>query len=91
MESGQDPSHFWRLTLREISVILDGAVARMKRKRDEDITLAWHVEALARQKKLQPLNALLKKQEKTPTGQRMTATQIEATVRGWLGSRHRKK
>jgi len=89
VESGQDPSHFWRLTLREISVILEGAVARLRRERNENMVLAWHIEALARQKKLPKLDDLIKA-EKKPTGRRQTPEQIEATVRGWLGSRHRK-
>lgn len=85
MESGQDPSHFWRLTLREIRVILDGSVARLRRERNENIILAWHIEALARTKKLPKLETLLKAKTKR-TGP-MTPAQLEATVRGWLASR----
>jgi hypothetical protein len=53
------------------------------------MVLAWHIEALARQKKLPKLDSILQ-QEKKPSGRRQTPEQIEATVRGWLGSRHRK-
>lgn len=52
------------------------------------MVLAWHIEALARTKKMPKLESLLH-QEKKPTGKRQTAAQIEATVRGWLGSRRR--
>lgn len=57
----------------------------MKRERDDQIILAWHIEAFARQKKLSPLKQLLKRDEQ-PTGRVMTPDQIEATLRGWFGS-----
>jgi len=75
--------------LREISVILDGAVARLRRERNENMILAWHIVALDRMKRFPKLDDLLQT-EKRPTGRRQTPEQIEATVRGWLGSRHRK-
>jgi hypothetical protein len=81
-----EPSQFWRLTLREIGVVLDGAVARMNRERDDTIVLAWHIEAIARQKKLPPLERLLKPNDQ-PTGRVMTPDQIQAALRGWFGSR----
>jgi len=51
--------------------------------------LAWHIVALDRMKRFPKLDDLLQT-EKRPTGRRQTPEQIEATVRGWLGSRHRK-
>lgn len=51
--------------------------------------LAWHIEALARQKKLPKLDDLIKAETK-PTHRKQTPEQIEATVRGWLSSRRRK-
>ncbi|MBY5689341.1 phage tail assembly chaperone [Rhizobium leguminosarum] len=42
MELGLDPDRFWRLTLREMQLVMDGAVARLKRERRERISLAWN-------------------------------------------------
>lgn len=86
MECGQDPSQFWSLTPHEISVIMDGAVSRLRRERSELAWLAWHIEALARTKKLPTLESLLGNQ-KRPTGRRMSPEQIEAITRSWLSSR----
>lgn len=86
VECGLEPSHFWKLTLREIRVVLDGAVARLKRDRDEKIILAWHIEAFARQKKLPPLERLLKMEDQ-PKARAMTPEQIQAALRGWFGAR----
>ena len=41
--------------MREISVILKGAGARLSREHDAKAWLAWHIEALARVKKLPKL------------------------------------
>jgi hypothetical protein len=48
--------------------------------------LAWHIEAFARQKKLPPLERLLKPDDK-PTSRAMTPEQIQATLRGIFGAR----
>lgn len=40
--------------MREIGVILDGAVNRMRREQNERAWLAWHIEALARSGKKFP-------------------------------------
>jgi len=58
VEAGLDPSGFWRLTLREIGVILEGVASRLKREHNDRAWLAWHIEALARQKKLPKLKDL---------------------------------
>jgi hypothetical protein len=59
----------------------------MRRGREENMILAWHIEAMARQKKMPKLEDMIKP---TRTKNRdMTPEQIEATVRGWLG-RNRK-
>lgn len=81
---------FWRLTLREISVILAGETERRNRERDERMSLAWHIEALARTKKMPKLETLMSKANKSRS-KRMTAAEIEAATRAWLGSRNRKK
>lgn len=54
------------------------------------MSLAWHIEALARQKKMPKLDTLMSK-SKTSSGKRMTPEQIEAVTRSWLASRKRKK
>jgi hypothetical protein len=59
VEAGLDPSLFWRLTLREIGVILAGAASRMKREHNDRAWAVWHIEALARQKKLPKLKTLM--------------------------------
>ncbi|WP_342636269.1 phage tail assembly chaperone [Rhizobium laguerreae] len=46
VELGLDPERFWRLTLREMKFIIDGAVAKLKRERRERITLAWNTAKL---------------------------------------------
>ncbi|MET3662503.1 hypothetical protein [Aquamicrobium ahrensii] len=67
----QDPALFWRLTLREISIILKGAAARLTREQDGRAWVAWHIEALARTKKLPTLKSMqsgkpLKRRRMTP-------------------------
>ncbi|WP_430241927.1 hypothetical protein [Neorhizobium sp. DAR64861/K0K2] len=54
------------------------------------MSLAWHIEALAREKKMPKLDSMLSS-KKRPAGKKMTAEQIEAVTRSWLTSRHRKK
>lgn len=54
------------------------------------MSLAWHIEALARQKKLPKLESMMTAAKKS-AGKPMTPQQIEAVTRSWLASRHRKK
>ncbi|RYY72571.1 MAG: hypothetical protein EOP03_00280 [Proteobacteria bacterium] len=81
---------FWRLTLREIGNTLRGVTDRRIRERDERMSLAWHIEAMARVKKMPKLDSMLSS-KKRPAGKKMTAEQIEAVTRSWLTSQHRKK
>ncbi|NOV15873.1 hypothetical protein E5S70_07200 [Ensifer adhaerens] len=85
VEAGQDPSHFWRLTLREIGVILDGAVDRMKSQHDERAWLAWHIEALARTKKLPKLKDLTHGASKGPRRRQTVEEQI-AIAEAWTAA-----
>ncbi len=55
------------------------------------MSLAWHIEALARTKKMPKLETMLSSSKKTPGAKTMTADQIEAVTRSWLSSRQRKK
>jgi hypothetical protein len=54
------------------------------------MSLAWHIEALARTKKMPKLESMMSSTRKR-SGRKMTAEQIEAATRGWLSSRHGKK
>ncbi|RVT80221.1 hypothetical protein EM858_04290 [Agrobacterium sp. CNPSo 2736] len=49
---------FWRLTLREIGAIMDGATAALRHRHNENAWLAWHIEGLARVDKLPRLKSL---------------------------------
>lgn len=50
---------FWRLTLREIAVILDGVTAGRRSEQNDLAWLAWHIEALSRAKKLPKLKDMM--------------------------------
>ena len=60
------------------------------RERDERMSLAWHIEAMARLKKLPKLESMLSSAKRTPGDKKMTADQIEAVTRSWLGSRQKR-
>ncbi len=60
------------------------------RERDERMSLAWHIEALARHKKLPELASMLSSSRKSPGDKKMTADQIEAVTRSWLRSRQKR-
>lgn len=45
----------WRLTLREIGFIFEGVSSRMNREHNDRAWAVWHIEALARVKKLPKL------------------------------------
>ena len=58
------PWEFWECTPHELILLLDSAKQREKQRLDEYIFLAWHTEALARQKRLPKLGSLLKEAKK---------------------------
>ncbi len=60
------------------------------RERDERMSLAWHIGAMSRLKKLPKLESMLSSSKRTSGGKKMTPDQIEAVTRSWLGSRQRK-
>lgn len=60
------------------------------RERDERMSLAWHIEAMSRLKKLPKLESMLSSGKKSLGDKKMTADQIESVTRSWLGSRQRK-
>jgi len=53
---------FWRLTLREIAVILKGFAARLEREHNAAAWLAWHIAALPRAKRFPALKEMQTKQ-----------------------------
>lgn len=94
MEAGQPYEQFWRLTLREINVILDGALSRLKREHNERAWLAWHtahltVYAPQKSSQFQKLETLLWRDK--PSERRMTPEQFEAATRSWLAGATKRK
>lgn len=81
MEAGLDPSHFWTLTYREISAILDGAAKRLRREHDERTWLAWHIAALQRAKKLPKLETMMSR--KSSRKNRQSVDEQIAVARAW--------
>lgn len=69
--SGSDPARFWNITIREADREMRGIQKRMEREADERMSLAWHIVALDRTKKLPKLETLLRassrqKRQQTP-------------------------
>lgn len=59
ISEGLDPLYFWQVTPLEFSNIMRGkAWAREERER-RDLSLAWHIEAFHRQKRMPDLDVLL--------------------------------
>ena len=83
MESGQDPSQFWRLTPREIDVILGGAVARIRREHNELAWAAWHTGMIGRAKKPPRLKDMMDDGRKR---RRQTPQEIKAVVKAWMAT-----
>jgi len=70
--------------LREISLILDGEQKRLVRAHNDRMSLAWHIVAIERQKKLPRLKDIVI--DATPR-RRQTPAEIEAVARSWLAGR----
>lgn len=75
---------FWRLTLREIGIILKGAGARLTRDQDARAWLAWHIEALARTKKLPTLKDM--QSGKPIRRRRMTPDEMISMAHLWTAA-----
>jgi len=80
---------FWRLTLREIGVILDGEAARAKRQRSDTAWLAWHTAALQRVKKFPKLKDMLPSAPRKPHVQ--TVAEQVAIAKAWTAALSRRK
>lgn len=57
---GFDPARFWEITMGEAEREMRGAAKRMEREANERVSLAWHIVALDRSKKLPRLETLLR-------------------------------
>jgi hypothetical protein len=79
-----DPACFWRSTLREIAAVLKGAGARLTQEQDARAWLAWHIEALARVKKLPRLEEMQSKRRRSV--RRMTPDEMIAIAHLWTAA-----
>lgn len=59
VQAGCDPARFWTITPREAAREMRGMAYRNRVEQDRTAWLAWHVEALARTKKLPPLKDMM--------------------------------
>lgn len=59
------PEAFWQLTYVELLTMIEGRARNKRSRLNELIFLAWHVEALARQKRLPALGSLLIEEKTT--------------------------
>lgn len=59
MEAGGDPERFWTVTPRQASREMQAMAARRRHDQNQFGWLAWHIEALARTKKLPPLKDMM--------------------------------
>ncbi|WP_134103021.1 hypothetical protein [Neorhizobium sp. R1-B] len=67
---------------------MDGAVEKLKRERNENMVLAWHIEALARQEKLPKLEKLLSKGKAPKAKPQSSSWESDfASVSAWFSSR----
>lgn len=81
-EAGFDPDGFWRQTPRTLDVILTGYVQRRRIEQEQALSLAWHIEALARAKRLPTLEKLLGRHEaRVPVSQ--SNDEMLAALRAW--------
>lgn len=70
------------MTPRLIEAVLDGAAARMRTEFNQTAWLAWHIEALARAKKLPKLKDLMSTEAPKPRRRQTVEEQI-AIARQW--------
>lgn len=75
---------FWRLTLREISIILDGAAEGMIQEQNGRAWLAWHIEALARSKKMPTLASM--QSERPRKRRKMTPEEMISMAHLWTAA-----
>jgi hypothetical protein len=86
VEVGLDPETFWRKTPREIELIINARTAAMEFQHKEFAWLAWHIEGLARTKKLPDLSLMLGVKRKKKSWQ-----EIQAIMGQWVAVTQRRK
>lgn len=59
MEAGLDPARFWTITPAEAAREMRGRATARRHEQQQLAWLAWHIEALARTKKLPPLREMM--------------------------------
>lgn len=59
MAMGFEPDAFWDQTVRTITLAFQATTQRLEREHNERMSLAWHVAALSRTKKLPKLQTML--------------------------------
>jgi hypothetical protein len=59
VEAGCDPARFWNVTPAEAAREMQGKAALRHKEQQRFAWLAWHIEALARSKKLPPLKDMV--------------------------------
>jgi hypothetical protein len=66
--------------------VIEGRARAARQRREDDIALAWHVEAFARQKTLDPLGKILGAMRRPERKQQTTEEMVEA-FRGMAGDK----
>lgn len=85
MALGLDPSPFWGLTLRQITLMMEAAAERNRRAHNDRAWLAWTGAALSRAKRLPKLKTLMvAKRGAKPRPQ--TAEEQMAIARQWAAA-----
>lgn len=72
------PSEFSELTPRETYMYIDAAVERSNTQYRLAISTAWHTEAFARTKRLEPLSTIFEGMRTTPLTQEEKEARIDA-------------
>ena len=89
MEAGCDPARFWTITPAEAAREMRGRATVRQREQQQLAWLAWHIEALARTKKLPPLKDMVG--SKRPRGETQDPEVLIANLKlafGYSGETH---
>lgn len=89
MEAGQPYELFWRLTWKELLLILEAEGRRLHRQDTDRAWLAWHIEALSRWEKLPALKDLVPRRTAAGAAKKPDWRQDFAAFSAWAESRKR--
>ena len=84
MGAGMDSQLFWHMTLGEIHNVMKGAAARLRRQHDLAAWVAWHVEALARTKKMPKLERM--QSGSTRRKRQLSADEMISLAHAWTAA-----